>query len=73
MKMKGNGKDRMGTCPVLVVEVDLAAQGELLVAELGGDGLALLESLSDAAWQWVSSSLRSSVGMGLPSSKVSRT
>jgi hypothetical protein len=36
-------------CSVLIVEVDEAAQLVLLVAELGGDGLALLERLTDAA------------------------
>jgi hypothetical protein len=36
-------------CSVLVVEVDETAQLVLLVAELGGDGLALLERLTDAA------------------------
>lgn len=45
----GREGDRGETCPVQVVEIDLAAECELLVPELGGDGLALLERLPDAA------------------------
>jgi len=37
------------TLTLLVLEVDLPPQLVLLVAELGGDGLALLERLPDAA------------------------
>lgn len=50
MAWKGWGiREQQRTLTLLVLEVDLPPQLVLLVAELGGDGLAFLERLSDAA------------------------
>ena len=47
--MEGGGTGTTRTSSLLVLEVDLPPQLAHLVAELGGDGLALLERRPDAA------------------------